>query len=391
MMKVNSIINRYLFMEMIPSFFISIAFFTFMFLMAQLLKIVNLTVNYGISIPTVLLMLIYLIPSSLEYVLPISVLITVLLTFLRLSSDNEIIALKSVGISIYQIFIPVLIFCTIGFALTAFMTMYASPQGQYSLKKLSYKMLMSNIDIALKERVFNDSVEGVVLYINKIDIQHNKLQDVFIEDKSHEGIVMTIVAPKGKIIRGTDKIAGQFRLYNGIINQVTLADRLVNTTEFKTYDFSLDAGKAGVEEGNIKKGKSTMLTHELRQYLNEKKAKNATDKRYYRMMMSYYLRFALPFSCFIFGVLALPLGVQSLSIGRSMGLFSGMLFFMLYFLILSIGKLFGETGTFPPVIGMWTPNIIVGVIGFYIFIKVANEEPMLIDSISSFVKRLARK
>jgi len=74
-----------------------------------------------------------------------------------------------------------------------------------------------------------------------------------------------------------------------------------------------------------------------------------------------------------------------------MGLFSGMLFFMLYFLILSIGKLFGETGTFPPVIGMWTPNIIVGVIGFYIFIKVANEEPMLIDSISSFVKRLARK
>ncbi|MBW2363715.1 MAG: LptF/LptG family permease, partial [Deltaproteobacteria bacterium] len=56
-----------------PSFLISISFFTFIFLMAQLLKIINLIVNYGISIPVVFLMLIYLIPSSLIYVIPISV------------------------------------------------------------------------------------------------------------------------------------------------------------------------------------------------------------------------------------------------------------------------------------------------------------------------------
>ncbi|MCJ7774001.1 MAG: LptF/LptG family permease, partial [Desulfobacterales bacterium] len=330
-MKVNTIVNKYLFMELIPSFFITISFFTFIFLMAQLLKIINLLVNYGINISTVILMLIYLIPSTLIYVIPISVLMTILLTFLRLTSDNEIIALKSVGISVYQIFIPVIVFCTIGFAMTAFMTMYGSPNGRFLLKRLSQKVIMSNIDIALKERVFNESFEGVVLYINKIDFKKNKLKEIFIEDKSNENIVMTIVAPKGKIIKGTDKTASQFRLYNGIINQVTIADRLVNTTVFETYDFSLDIEKAGISKKEIKKGKATMLTGELRQYLKEKLDENKKDKRYFRALMEYYQRFSIPFSCFIFGLLALPLGVQSIALGRSMGLLSGMLFFMLYY------------------------------------------------------------
>ncbi|MBW1813763.1 MAG: LPS export ABC transporter permease LptF [Deltaproteobacteria bacterium] len=390
-MKANSIINRYLFMELVPSFLISISFFTFIFLMAQLLKIINLIVNYGISIPVVFLMLIYLIPSSLIYVIPISVLITVLLTFLRLSSDNEIIALKSVGVSIYQIFIPVLIFCAIGFSMTVFMTMYGSPNGRFSLKKLSQNVIMSNIDIALKERVFNDNFEDVVLYINKVDFKENKLQDVFIEDKSNKGLVMTIVAPKGKIIRGTDTTASQFRLYNGIVNQVTIADRLVNTTKFDTYDFSLDVEKAGISKKEIKKGKNTSLTSELSQYLKEKEEKNDKDKRYYRALMEYYKRFSIPFSCFIFGLLALPLGVQSMSSGRSFGLLFGMLFFMLYYLILSIGSVFGETGAYPPIIGMWAPDIITGGIGLYIFIKVANEEPLLIDPVARFFKWIATK
>lgn len=359
--------------------------------MAQLLKIINLIVNYGISIPVIFLMLTYLIPKSLIYVIPISVLITILLTFLRLSSDNEIIALKSMGVSVYQIFIPVLVFCTIGFSMTVFLTMYGAPNGSYALKKLSKNVIMSNIDIALKERVFNDSFEDVVLYINKIDFKENKLQDVFIEDKSNKELIMTIVAPKGKIVRGTETTASQFRLYNGIINQVTLADKLVNTTKFDTYDFSLDVEKAGISKKEVKKGKSTMLIFELSQYLREKEDENDKDKRYYRALMEYYKRFSIPFSCFIFGLLALPLSVQSMSTGRSFGLLSGMLFFMFYYLILSIGSVFGETGALPPIVGMWAPDIITGGIGLYIFIKVANEEPLLIDSIARYFRKITTK
>jgi len=109
-MKINSIVNRYLFKEMIPPFVITMVFFTFLFLMAKILLITNLVVNYNISLPKVILLLIYFVPYFLVFVVPMSVMMAVILTFLRLSSDNEIIALKTGGVSLYGLLPPVLIF-----------------------------------------------------------------------------------------------------------------------------------------------------------------------------------------------------------------------------------------------------------------------------------------
>ena len=87
----------------------------------------------------------------------------------------------------------------------------------------------------------------------------------------------------------------------------------------------------------------------------------------------------------------MPLGVQSMTMGRSFGLFTGIMLFMLYYLILSIGSVFGETGAYPPIIGMWMPNIVLGSIGLYIYMKVANEEPLVFDSLTRYFKRILEK
>jgi len=61
-MKINTIINRYLFKEMLLPFSINLFFFTFIFLMRTILDITNLIVNYKMSVSLVLLMLIYSLP-----------------------------------------------------------------------------------------------------------------------------------------------------------------------------------------------------------------------------------------------------------------------------------------------------------------------------------------
>jgi len=88
-MKINSIINRYLFAEMIGPFVINLVFFTFIFLMAEMLKITDLIVNYGVGIFTILIMLVYSTPYFLVYVIPMSIMMAVLLTFMRLSGDKR--------------------------------------------------------------------------------------------------------------------------------------------------------------------------------------------------------------------------------------------------------------------------------------------------------------
>ena len=110
-MQINSIVNRYIFKEMIPPFAINLVFLTFVFLMTKILDITNMIVNYQISLWKIILMLIYSMPFFLEFVIPMSIMMATLLTFLRLSSDNEIVALKASGVSIYRLLTPVFLFC----------------------------------------------------------------------------------------------------------------------------------------------------------------------------------------------------------------------------------------------------------------------------------------
>ena len=72
------------------------------------------------------------------------------------------------------------------------------------------------------------------------------------------------------------------------------------------------------------------------------------------------------------GFLAVPLGIQAKEIKKSFGVVAGLIVFILYYLLLSAGVVFGEAGIYPPAIGIWTPNFIVVGIGTYMFVKTSR-------------------
>ncbi|MFO7970240.1 MAG: LPS export ABC transporter permease LptF, partial [Desulfobacterales bacterium] len=322
-------------------------------------------------------------PYFLTYVIPMSVMITVLLTFLRLSGDNEIIALKSSGMSIYGLLPPVMLFCMLGCLLTLFMTVYGMAWGRLSFKELTYKIVSSNLEIGLKDRTFNDSFEDVVLYINKIDPDTKELQDIFIEDKRTQNIVSTVVAPRGKLFKDMDEYVYTLILYNGVIYQVDAKDRSTNYINFDTYEVRLDLKQATSGFKQEKKHIKEMNLVELSNYLNNSSRR---DNKYYNALMELHKKFSIPIACFALGLLAIPLGIQSGSTKKSFGLVLGMIFFLIYYLLLTAGLVFGETGACPPVMGMWFPNIVMGGLGLYLLVKTANERQLRIGLISNLLK-----
>ncbi len=369
---------------MIPPFVINMAFFTFVFLMARILDITNLIVNYKISILSFLLMLIYTMPFYLIFVTPMSVMIAVLLTFLRMSNNNEIIALKAGGISLYRFLPPVLLFCLTGCLISGFMSIYGLPWGKLSLKELAYNVAVSNINIGLKERTFNDNFQGVMIYTNKIDLINNTLQDIFIEDKRGKSSISTVIAPKGKLFSDPDNLSFQLRLFDGIINQVDLKKRSVYSVSFDTYSMNLSIKRT---TGITKKGpkdEEEMSLSELRRYLKNTLNK---DQQYYISLTEYHRKFSVPFACFALGILAIPLGVNLRSTKRSFGLGLGLIFFLVYYFMLSAGWVLGETGIYPPLIGMWAPNVVMGGIGLFLLIRTARELPLMFDSLIHWVTR----
>ena len=382
-MKIASLINRYIFKEFVSPFTVNVLFFTFVFLMAELIQITNWIVNYNISLSVILRMILYQTPYFLIFVIPLSIMITVLLTFLRLSSENEILAIKSGGISLYALLIPVFAFCLIGSTLTIFMTLYGQSWGRSALRELTHEVVSESIDIGLKERTFNDSFSGVTIYVNQIDLRNKDLVDVFIEDSRHPDKVITVIAPTGKIFNDPLNGAAHLKLFNGSILQTNLKKKTAHSIQFDTYDISLETKRSTGKKKKKPKRPKEMTIGELFRYVRDARTK---DQRYFNALIELHRRFSIPFGCFTLGLLAVPLGVQAKSAKRSFGLVLGLVFFLLYYLLMSLGKVYGETGAYPPLIGMWLPNVIIGGVGIYFLIRTANERTLKIDMIYAWLQ-----
>ncbi|MEJ2728796.1 MAG: LPS export ABC transporter permease LptF, partial [Deltaproteobacteria bacterium] len=315
-MKITSLINRYIFKEFILPFTVNVLFFTFIFLMAELIQITNWIVNYNVSLSIILRMIFYQTPFFLIFVIPLSIMITVLLTFLRLSSENEILAIKSGGVSLYALLPPVFAFCLIGSALTIFMTFYGQSWGRSALRELTEQVVSESIDIGLKERTFNDSFSGVTIYVNQIDLKNKDLVDVFIEDSRQPDKVNTVIAPKGKIFNDPRDAAAHLRLFNGSILQTNLKKKTAQSIQFDTYDIRLETDRSPGEKKNKPKRPKEMTIGELSRYVRKSDTK---DERYYSALLELHRRYSIPIGCFALGLLAVPLGIQAKSAKRSFG------------------------------------------------------------------------
>lgn len=375
LMKLNTITNRYIVREMLAPFSINMLVFTFLFLMTEMVDITDWIINYNLDLLAVLKLILFTLPWFLMFIIPMSVMMAVLLTFLRMSNDNEVIAIKSCGLSVYRLLPPVLTFSLFGCFLTAFITLYGVPQSKTALDEMAMRLASSHADIGLKERTFNDAFEGVMLYVTKIDTQNKKLIDIFIEDKRQPDIVSTVVAPEGRLFSDPEAFTFHLLLSNGTIHQTNLKARSATSIEFSTYKLSLDFKKEMDKFENREKHREAMSIKELRQYMEDSESK---DKDYYKAKIVLHRRFSIPVACLTMGLIAFPLGIQSKNAKRSFGLVLCLFFFLLYYLLLTVGYGFGEDGIYPPEIGMWVPNLVMGSIGIFLLIQTGRERSLKI-------------
>jgi lipopolysaccharide export system permease protein len=359
---------------MMPPFFINLAFFSFIFLMKQILDITDMIVNHNVGLGAVCLLLIYTMPYFLQYIIPMSVMMAVLMALLRMSGDNEIIALKASGVSIYRLLPPVLIFSAMGTLAAGFMTVFGVPHGTFRFKTLLFDVATANLNVSLKERTFNDSFDKIMLYVNRIDPHSGELINVFIEDRRKDGVSNTVIARRGRIAGDPETMLYHMRLFDGTINQMDIADGTSHIVCFDTYDIRLDLKDAMSSARNEQKSTREMTPHELVQYL--RKVKGKETERYYGALLKLHKKFSIPVACIAMGLLAVPLGIQAKNSNKAFGIGMGLFFFLLYYMLLSIGTALGESGSYPPMIGMWMPNLLLGGAGICLLVRSAREKTL---------------
>ncbi|MDO9112085.1 MAG: LptF/LptG family permease, partial [Desulfatirhabdiaceae bacterium] len=124
------------------------------------------------------------------------------------------------------------------------------------------------------------------------------------------------------------------------------------------------------------------------QYLAASTEKNS---KYYLTLMEFHKKFSLPFACIALGLLAVPLGIQSRSSRRYFGISLGIFFFLIYYMLLSAGWVFGEAGIYPPLLGMWFPNLVTAVAGILMLYRANLEKPAPFPAVNRGIAKIFRR
>src|SRR5262249_17808299 len=127
-------------------------------------------------------------------------LLGVLVAFGRLSSDSEITALKTSGVSLYQLLRPVALFALLIYIVALGLSVYARPWGNSLLRNALYEIAKTRATAGLKEKVFNDDFSGLVIYVDHIEPPGDRLHGILISDSRDPSQRNTIFANVGILV-----------------------------------------------------------------------------------------------------------------------------------------------------------------------------------------------
>ncbi|MGZ3513350.1 MAG: LPS export ABC transporter permease LptF [Thermodesulfobacteriota bacterium] len=361
----------YILKEIVPIFLIGLMVFTVILLMDKILKLIELVVNRGASLSNILMLFVFISPSFLILTIPIAVLLATLLTFGRLSSDSEITAFKASGMSLYQLFIPISVFALCTFLLSNFLVFYGLPWGNRGFKSTLFLIARSKADIEIKERVFSDTFSGLVVYVDRVPLQGKRMEGILIYDERDKEKSNTIIAKEGFLIKNGPDQDIILRLITGDIHRYEPKLQTFQKIKFDTYDLKLELAKTSKAIEKKLKDKE-MSIDDIQEKIKEVKKKGGDTIPY---EVEIHKRYAIPFTCIVFALMGVPLGIQPRRSGRSYGFILSILILLAYYISVTVSELLAMKKTMPPLLAGWTPNLLFTSLAIYLFVKAANESP----------------
>jgi len=361
---------RYILREISPTFLASLFVFIFIMMAARMLSITELIVTRGVQASQVAGMIFFLLPDILTFAFPAVTLMSVVVAFLRLSADSEIIAMKSSGISLYQMLPPVISFSLAAFFVCLLISVFAAPWGNRSFKDLLFKIAETKADLGIKERVFCEPFGNLVFYVNSFSRETRMLRDVFVVDRRDQEMTNTIVSDEAQIIMRPAERTITLLFLRGTIFLVEKNLEASRTIKFNTYALNI-----GLKDVMADLASRRKAPHELsvRQLMAQLKTMPETRREYNRIMRELLEKFSIPLAVLFMGIIGVPLGAQIRGRGRSAGIGVSLLVFSVFYICLMIVRSVCSMGVVSPVVGVWIPDIFLIVSVVYLLRRASDE------------------
>jgi len=368
------LIDRWLLGQIIPPMIFAISAFTVISLsVGVMFDLIRKIVEYGLPVLKALQALIFSLPSFLVLSFPMAVLLSTLLSYGKLSANSELLALRSLGITITRIIAPAIAISIFMTGLTFYFNDNLVPnsnklaestlrsgigssfnQGK-SKNNIIFTRKGSRIDSANKQTKINTFLTHI-FYASQFE--NNIMREVTVLDFSRENIKQILTASSAIF----DKNNSSWIFTDGGIIS-TDANGQTTNIKFKQYIYPFVEGP--LDLAKVPKDASDMSLKEALEA--ERIYKKIGDiKQIRKIQVRIQEKFTLPCACLVFGLIGSILGCKSnLRSSKSQGFGLSVLLILIYYVMSFISSSFGVKGLLPPIIAAWFPVILSLSGGFY--------------------------
>ena len=351
------ILDRYIVREVFRHAFLGLIVFTFVFFVPQLVRLMELFVRHSGSGSQILELFLGLFPGVLTFTIPMATLIGVLLGLGRMSADSEIIALTALGIGRRRILLPVGVLAVAGASATLAMTIWLGPLALHTFRSIEADLLASQISFQVQPRVFDERFPRKVLYVNDVSATGTQWHGVFLADAGGENGSRLTLAENAIVIAEPKQGKLELHLQGGTTHEFSRQepDRY-SVTAFGQSDWPIEAsGLASTQPRQLVNPERSL--HDLM-------ADNSSNWR--EVHVELHRRFAFPVACFVFALVAVPLGTQPRRGGRAAGSLIAVLLISAYYLLFVMGAGLARQGTLTPAAGIWIADALLAAFGIFL-------------------------
>jgi lipopolysaccharide export system permease protein len=411
----------------------------FVFLLQFLMRFIDKLVGKGLAVWTIVQLIGLNLAWMVVLALPMAVLVASLMAFGSLSSANELTAMRSAGVSFTRMLFPIIILGLFLAYLDLRFNNDVLPDANHKAKDLAGDIQRKKPTFSIKAGEFSEdnALPGYSIFAQKTNEKTGGLEGVTIYDHSNPLQINTITAKRAtlrftKDYKNLILALSEGELHQSFQNQPTQYRRGTFTNyeiRIPTYGFDFNPG------GESERGDRELSANDLMKYVYSRRSnivkiredltgsirhfnsylgaplarleksdsvetdssriirtKNELRQDLYSItdrvsqinglerdagsyLVEVHKKYALPVACLVFVLLGAPLGALARRGGIGIGVGLSLGFFILYWACLIGGEKLADRGLIGPWVGMWIANIILGVLGILLCIRVLRETP----------------
>ncbi len=303
----------------------------------------------------------YLIPSYIVLLIPVASIMAVFFVFGIMAKNRELLALKTSGMNINQLFFLIL---SVGVILIFFTFIFQETVGVWAQTRM-FEHKQAKIDKRPRRRSLRRSnffyygEDNWVYFIRSFDGNSRVITN----------LILWQISKKSQIKKRIDATRGVYR--NGwILQNVTVRefDSLGNESLNVYPQLAMPQLKEKPEDFLRRiKPLEEMNFLELIHYVR-KRSRAGQDVIKERVELNY--RFSYPLITLIVLLIALPISVVLKRGGIAIGLGISIVLAFVYWGVIQSCRAYGVAGLMDPITSAWLPNIIFGILGGILMLRV---------------------